>query len=158
MSDLDDLYQEVILDHQRNPRNFARLPSANRQAEGTNPLCGDHVTVYLDVKDGVIRNISFEGEGCAIAKASASMMTSAIKGKTVAEASEIFKRFHRMVMGDRDPCIDIESLGKLAAFSGVSAFPVRVKCASLAWHTLSAAMNDSKTPVVIDGDASTKKP
>lgn len=151
MSDLDDLYQEVILDHQRNPRNFARLPSANRSAEGTNPLCGDHVTVYLDVEDGIIRNISFEGEGCAIAKASASMMTSAIKGKTLAEASEIFKRFHRMVMGDRDPCIDIESLGKLAAFSGVSAFPVRVKCASLAWHTLNAALNDSKSPVVIDG-------
>jgi len=151
MSDLDDLYQEVILDHQRNPRNFAHLPSANRKAEGINPLCGDHVTVYLDVEAGIIRNISFQGEGCAIAKASASMMTSAIKGKTLAEASEIFKRFHRMVMGDRDPCIDIESLGKLAAFSGVSAFPVRVKCASLAWHTLNAALSDNRIPIVIDG-------
>jgi nitrogen fixation NifU-like protein len=145
MSDLDDLYQEVILDHQRNPRNFVRLPNANRQAEGNNPLCGDHVTVYLDVENGLIRNISFQGEGCAIAKASASMMTSAVKGKTMAEASEIFKRFHQMVMGGKDPCFDIESLGKLAAFSGVSAFPVRVKCASLAWHTLNAAMHEPAT-------------
>jgi nitrogen fixation protein NifU and related proteins len=145
MSDLDDLYQEVILDHQRNPRNFVQLPNANRQAEGNNPLCGDHVTVYLDVENGLIRNISFQGEGCAIAKASASMMTSAVKGKTVAEASEIFKRFHQMVMGGKDPCFDIESMGKLAAFSGVSAFPVRVKCASLAWHTLNAAMHEPAT-------------
>ncbi len=140
MNDLEDLYQEVILDHQRNPRNFALLPTANRHAEGLNPLCGDHVTVYLDVQDGIIRNISFQGDGCAIAKASASMMTSVVKGKTLAEASETFKRFHQMVMGE-DPCFDLESVGKLAAFSGVSAFPVRVKCASLAWHTLNAAMN-----------------
>ena len=151
MNPLDDLYQEVILDHHRNPRNFARLPTANRQAEGANPLCGDHVTIYLDVADGVIRNISFEGEGCAIAKASASMMTSTVKGKTLAEAAEIFKRFHQMVTGGQDdPCFDIEALGKLAAFSGVSAFPVRVKCASLAWHTLNAAMHGRDRPVVID--------
>lgn len=148
MSELENLYQEVILDHQRNPRNYARLPTANRHAEGANPLCGDHVTVYLDVHDGVIRNISFEGEGCAIAKASASMMTSVVKGKSLAEAQETFKKFHQMVMGDKDPCFDIESLGKLAAFSGVSAFPVRVKCASLAWHTLNAAMQESEAPVV----------
>jgi nitrogen fixation protein NifU and related proteins len=154
MSDLDELYQEVILDHQRHPRNYTRLPNANRQAEGNNPLCGDHVTVYLDIENGVIRNIGFEGEGCAIAKASASMMTSAVKGKTVAEASEIFKRFHQMVMGGKDPCFDIESLGKLAAFSGVSAFPVRVKCASLAWHTLNAAM---QTPGVVAGKSSTEE-
>jgi nitrogen fixation protein NifU and related proteins len=146
MNPLDDLYQEVILDHQKNPRNFARLSTANRQAEGANPLCGDHVTVYLEVADGVIRNISFEGEGCAIAKASASMMTGAVKGKTLAEAAAIFKRFHQMVMGDPDPCFDIEALGKLAAFSGVSAFPVRVKCASLAWHTLNAAMHQAQPP------------
>ncbi len=146
MSDLEDLYQEVILDHQRNPRNFARLPNANRQAEGNNALCGDRVTVYLDIEGGMIRNISFEGEGCAIAKASASMMTAAVKGKTVAEASEIFKRFHQMVMGGKDPCFDLESLGKLAAFSGVSAFPMRVKCASLAWHTLDAAMREPAAP------------
>jgi nitrogen fixation NifU-like protein len=149
-TELKDLYQEVILDHQRNPRNFARLPNANRHAEGMNPLCGDHVTVYLDVKDGVIQNISFQGEGCAIAKASASMMTAAVKGKSLSEASETFTRFHQMVMGGQDPCFDFESLGKLAAFSGVSAFPVRVKCASLAWHTLNAAMNDSAEPVVVD--------
>jgi nitrogen fixation NifU-like protein len=149
MNELDDLYQEVILDHQRNPRNFAPMPTANRRAEGANPLCGDHVTVYLDVADGVIRNISFEGEGCAIAKASASMMTAAVKGKTLAEASETFRQFHQMVTGGQDPCFDLETLGKLAAFSGVSAFPVRVKCASLAWHTLNAAMHKSDGPVVI---------
>lgn len=143
MNQLEDLYQEVILDHQRNPRNFTRLATANRQAEGTNALCGDQVTVFLDVADGVIRNISFLGEGCAIAKASASMMTSAVKGKTLAEASEIFRRFHQMVMGGKDPCFDLESLGKLAVFSGVRAFPMRVKCASLAWHTLNAAMHKS---------------
>jgi nitrogen fixation NifU-like protein len=149
MNPLDDLYQEVILDHQRNPRNFAKLPTANRQAEGTNPLCGDHVTVYLEVDGGVIRNISFEGEGCAIAKASASMMTAAVKGKALAEASEIFKQFHQMVTGGKDPCFDIEALGKLAAFSGVSAFPVRVKCASLAWHTLQAALHEKDAQVVV---------
>jgi nitrogen fixation NifU-like protein len=143
MTELDDLYQEVILDHQRNPRNFALLPTANHQAEGANPLCGDQVTVYLDIKDGVIRDISFQGEGCAIAKASASMMTSAVKGKSLADASDTFKRFHQMIMGGQDPCFDLEALGKLAAFSGVSAFPVRVKCASLAWHTLNAAMRES---------------
>ena len=155
MSDLDDLYQEVILDHQRNPRNFVRLPNANRQAEGNNPLCGDHVTVYLDIENGLIRNISFQGEGCAIAKASASMMTSTVKGKTVAEASEIFKRFHQMVMGGKDPCFDIESLGKLAAFSGVSAFPMRVKCASLAWHTLNTAIHE---PAPVLGEIGKEEP
>ena len=156
MNPLDDLYREVILDHQRNPRNFARLPSANRQAEGINPLCGDHVTVFLDVADGRIRDISFQGEGCAIAKASASMMTAAVKGKSLSEASETFKQFHQMVTGGQDPCFDLEALGKLAAFSGVSAFPVRVKCASLAWHTLNAAMHESDGPVV-DG-AHAKEP
>jgi nitrogen fixation NifU-like protein len=144
MNPLDDLYQEVILDHQKNPRNFARLSNANRQAEGTNPLCGDHVTVFLDVADGVIRDISFQGEGCAIAKASASMMTSAVKGKSLAEAAETFRQFHQMLTGGQDPCFDLEALGKLAAFSGVSAFPVRVKCASLAWHTLNAAMHENE--------------
>jgi nitrogen fixation NifU-like protein len=149
MNELDDLYQEVILDHQRNPRNFALLPTANHQAEGANPLCGDHVTVYLDVKDGVIRDISFQGEGCAIAKASASMMTSVVKGKSLADASDTFKRFHQMITGGQDPCFDLEALGKLAAFSGVSAFPVRVKCASLAWHTLNAAMRESEPAAAI---------
>jgi nitrogen fixation protein NifU and related proteins len=143
MNDLTSLYQEVILDHQRNPRNYSRLAKANRQAEGANPLCGDLVTVYLDVQDGIIRDISFQGEGCAIAKASASMMTSVVKGKTLAEASETFNRFHRMITDGQDPCFDLESLGKLAAFSGVKAFPVRVKCASLAWHTLNAAIHSA---------------
>ena len=148
MNPLDDLYQEVILDHQRNPRNFARLSTANRQAEGTNPLCGDNVTVFLDVADGVIRDISFQGEGCAIAKASASMMTAAVKGKSLAEAAQTFKQFHQMVTGGQDPCFDLEALGKLAVFSGVRAFPVRVKCASLAWHTLKAAMHGTGAPTV----------
>ena len=152
MNELDDLYQEVILDHQRNPRNYAKLPTANHQAEGANPLCGDHVTVYLDVKDGVIRDISFQGEGCAIAKASASMMTSVVKGKSLADASETFKRFHQMITGGQDPCFDLEDLGKLAAFSGVSAFPVRVKCASLAWHTLNAAMHETTPPPPAGGE------
>jgi len=150
MNELDDLYQEVILDHQRNPRNYARLPTANRQAEGANPLCGDQVTVYLDVKDGIIRNISFEGEGCAIAKASASMMTSVIKGKSLAEASDTFKRFHQMITDGQDPCFDLEAMGKLAVFSGVNAFPVRVKCASLAWHTLNAAMHKPEATAATD--------
>lgn len=151
MNELDDLYQEVILDHQRNPRNYAKLPTANHLAEGANPLCGDHVTVYLDVKDGVIRDISFQGEGCAIAKASASMMTSVVKGKSLADASDTFKRFHQMITGE-DPCFDLEAMGKLAAFSGVSAFPVRVKCASLAWHTLNAAMHETAAPPAGDGE------
>jgi nitrogen fixation NifU-like protein len=142
MNPIDELYQEVILDHQKNPRNYARLDGANRHAEGANPLCGDHVTVYLRVENDVIADISFEGEGCAIAKASASMMTAAVKGKSLAEASETFRQFHQMVTGGQDPCFDLESLGRLAAFSGVSAFPVRVKCASLAWHTLQAAMHE----------------
>ncbi len=149
MNPLDDLYQDIILDHQRNPRNFARMPTANRQAEGTNPLCGDHVTVYLDVADGVIRNISFQGEGCAIAKASASMMTGAVKGKTLAQAAETFRQFHQMVAGGQDPCFDLEALGKLAAFSGVRAFPIRVKCASLAWHTLNAALHQKDRPPAV---------
>jgi nitrogen fixation protein NifU and related proteins len=153
MTDLDDLYQEVILDHQHNPRNYTRLAHANHKAEGHNPLCGDHVTVYLDIEDGVIREIGFQGDGCAIAKASASMMTSAVKGKTLAEAAEIFKRFHRMIMDGKDPCFDLESLGKLAAFSGVHAFPVRVKCASLAWHTLNAAMASEAASVTTEEEA-----
>ena len=151
MNPLDELYQEVILDHQRHPRNYARLPSANRHAEGANPLCGDQVTVFLKVEGDVIADISFQGEGCAIAKASASMMTAAVKGKTLAEASATFKQFHQMVTGGQDPCFDLEALGKLAAFAGVSAFPVRVKCASLAWHTLNAAMQEGDGEPANDG-------
>ena len=147
MSDLDDLYQEQILDHHRSPRNFAVLDGANRKAEGINPLCGDQITVYLFVDGDVIQNISFQGAGCAIAKASASMMTAAVKGKPVAEAAALFTSFHRLVTGQGRDGFDPRELGKLAVFSGVSAFPVRVKCASLAWHTLRAALEGSQQPV-----------
>jgi nitrogen fixation NifU-like protein len=141
-TDLRDLYQEVILDHNRRPRNFGKLEGANRHAEGHNPLCGDRLTVYLALDGDEIRDIRFEGSGCAISKASASMMTSEVKGKTVEQAEETFHRFHRMVT--EEGSADAESLGKLAAFSGVREFPVRVKCASLPWHTLDAALQSDK--------------
>lgn len=139
MPELRDLYQEIILEHSKNPRNFRVMETANRTAEGYNPLCGDHYTVFLDVTNDSIRDLSFQGAGCAISKASASMMTQALKNKTPAEAEEFFSRFHRIVTGDANG--DAESLGKLAAFAGVSEFPSRVKCATLAWHTLYAALN-----------------
>ena len=141
MSDLRELYQEVILDHNKKPRNFQVLEGANRRAEGYNPLCGDQITVYLELEDDVIRDVSFQGAGCAISKASASMMTASLKGKTRAEAEALFERFHQMVTGAGDGAADPAELGKLAVFAGVCAFPVRVKCATLAWHTLRAALN-----------------
>ncbi len=141
MSDLRELYQEVILDHSKRPRNFQKLEGANRRAEGYNPLCGDQITVYLRVEDDVIRDISFQGSGCAISKASASMMTTALKGKTTTEAESLFKAFHQMVTSDHSAPFDSPELGKLAVFSGVHEFPVRVKCATLAWHTLHAALS-----------------
>lgn len=140
MSDLQELYQEVIMDHSKAPRNFHKLKAANRHAEGYNPLCGDHVTVYLDLEDDQVKDVSFEGSGCAISKASASLMTAQIKGKSVNEVTDLFQKFHEMVTkGTKDPK-QVESLGKLKALAGVCAFPTRVKCASLAWHTLKAAM------------------
>jgi nitrogen fixation NifU-like protein len=139
MSDLRELYQEVILDHNRRPRNFGPLPEANRHAEGRNPLCGDHLTVQVDVEGGVIKNVAFEGAGCAISRASASLMTDAVKGKTVEEAERMFEEFHQMVTSGIEHAVE-ESLGKLAVFCGVREFPSRVKCASLAWHTLHAAL------------------
>jgi len=142
MSDLADLYQEVILDHNRRPRNFHALADASHRAEGYNPLCGDRLTLYLKVAGGVVSEVSFEGAGCAISKASASLMTDAVKGKTVAETQALFDRFHRMVT--TPPGQPVEDLGKLSALAGVREFPVRVKCASLAWHTLKAAMANEK--------------
>ena len=145
MSELRDLYQEVILDHNRRPRNFGPLPEANRQAEGYNPLCGDKVTVFLDVEDGRIAGVSFQGSGCAISTASASLMTEALAGRTVAEARELFQDFHDLVTtgaGEGSP-----DLGKLAVFGGVREFPMRVKCATLAWHTLLAALEAKDQPV-----------
>ena len=144
MSDLSDLYQEVILDHNRRPRNFHALADASHTAEGYNPLCGDRLTLYVKVADGVVSDVAFEGTGCAISKASASLMTDAVKGRTVAEAQALFDRFHRMVT--TPPGQPVEDLGKLSALAGVREFPVRVKCASLAWHTLKAAMaKDTRT-------------
>jgi nitrogen fixation NifU-like protein len=142
MSDLDDLYQEVILDHNKSPRNFRLMPDANRKAEGYNPLCGDHVTVFLHLKDGIIQDISFQGSGCAISKASASMMTAELKGKTEDAAQALFDNVHRMLTGETNghDASDRDRVGKLAILSGVCKFPARVKCASLAWHTVIAAL------------------
>jgi len=146
MSDLRDLYQDVILEHSKAPRNFREMPAANHKAEGFNPLCGDHFTVYLDLDGDSIRDIAFQGSGCAISKASASMMTQSLKGKTKAEAEELFGRFHDMVTGHAAAGSESE-IGKLTVFSGVSEFPVRVKCATLAWHTLQAALEGKQDPV-----------
>ena len=145
MADLRDLYQEVILEHSKAPRNYRELPNANQKAEGYNPLCGDHFTVYLEVEGDSIREISFQGSGCAISKASASMMTQSLKGKTRAEAEKLFEQFHKLVTSA--PNGGLGELGKLAVFSGVSEFPVRVKCATLAWHTLHAALRGQQHPV-----------
>jgi nitrogen fixation protein NifU and related proteins len=142
MSDLSDLYQEVILDHNRRPRNFHALASASHKAEGYNPLCGDRLTLYLKLTGDTIADVSFEGAGCAISKASASMMTDALKGRTVADATALFERFRRMVTTPPDQAV--EDMGKLSSLAGVREFPVRVKCASLAWHTLMAAMNGKR--------------
>lgn len=139
MADLRDLYQDVILDHYKQPRNHHAIAGATQTAEGVNPLCGDKVTVYLVVEDGVVKDVGFEGSGCAISTASASIMTETLKGKTVDEAREMFAQFHDMVTGQA-PDADREGLGKLAAFSGVCEYPVRIKCATLVWHTLRAAL------------------
>ena len=139
MSDLRELYQQVILDHNRNPRNFRELPTATRRVEGYNPLCGDHYTVFVSLDGDQIRDVSFTGNGCAISKASASVMTSSVKGKRTDEAQRMFDVFHRLVTGENAGLSEAE-LGRLAAFSGVSEFPARVKCATLAWHTLNSAL------------------
>jgi nitrogen fixation NifU-like protein len=140
MSELTDLYQEVILDHNRRPRNFRAIDDSTRKQEGYNPLCGDRLTLYVKLEGDLIRDVAFQGIGCAISKASASLMTDALKGKTIEEARALFDRFHQMVTSSPDsPAAD---LGKLSVFSGVREFPTRVKCASLAWHTLKAAVSD----------------
>ncbi len=140
MSDLSELYQQVILDHNKSPRNFHKLEDATRRAEGYNPLCGDRVTVYVKLEDDVIKEISFQGSGCAISKASASIMTSSLKGKTMAEAELLFDNVHKMLTGKQDGEVDSQELGKVAVLSGVCNFPARVKCASLSWHTFNAAL------------------
>ncbi len=140
MSDLRELYQEVILDHNRNPRNFRVMEHPTASVEGYNPLCGDHYTVYLKMEGDRIADVSFQGAGCAISKASASVMSQILKGKTRAEAEKLFETFHTLVTGKREDMGSIEEVGRLAAFAGVREFPARVKCASLAWHTLKAAL------------------
>jgi nitrogen fixation NifU-like protein len=140
MTDLNALYQSLILDHNRRPRNYGELAGADRHAEGRNPLCGDQLTVWLKMDGDTIADVSFVGSGCAISKASASLMTGEVKGKTREEAERAFARFHDLVTGKLDVAAERESLGRLAAFSGVSRFPARVKCASLAWHTMKAAL------------------
>ena len=145
MSELSELYQQVILDHNKKPRNFRKLETANRSAEGYNPLCGDQLNIYLQVEDDQLKDVSFEGSGCAISKASASMMTQAVKGKSKQEAELIFDEFHRMVTGRLNEEKEPNQLGRLTIFAGVRDFPVRVKCATLAWRTLHAALNNQPT-------------
>jgi nitrogen fixation protein NifU and related proteins len=148
MSELSELYKEVILDHNKRPRNYQKLADANRAAEGFNPLCGDQIQLYVKLEDGVIRDIGFQGSGCAISKASASLMTSLVKGKTNTEVDELFERFHRLVTSEQ--IADAAELGKLSVFSGVREFPARVKCASLAWHTLRAALEEKGEAVTTE--------
>ncbi|HKJ74043.1 MAG TPA: SUF system NifU family Fe-S cluster assembly protein [Alphaproteobacteria bacterium] len=149
MSDLRDLYQEVILDHGRTPRNFGPLEGANRTSEGHNPLCGDHIEVHAVVdKDGRIQDVKFEGHGCAISTASASMMTDAVKGKTVEEARQLFEHFHDLVT--KDDALPEDDMDKLVVLAGVREFPMRVKCATLAWHTLNAALENEPEAVTTE--------
>ena len=147
MSDLRELYQEVVLDHSKSPRNFHAIADASADAEGFNPLCGDQVHVYVALDGEQLKDVAFTGNGCAISKASASMMTQAVKGRSKAESLALFERFHRLVTGGGE---DPDALGKLAVFAGVSEFPVRVKCASLAWHTLKAALEGARAPVTTE--------
>ncbi len=149
MADLRDIYQEVILEHAKSPRNYRALETPTLKAEGYNPLCGDRCTVYLSMQGEVIEDITFQGTGCAISQASASMMTQSLKGKTVGDAEDLFEKFHRMVTG-RDSNGKHSEFGKLAAFAGVSGFPARVKCATLAWHTLEAALHRDREPITTE--------
>jgi nitrogen fixation NifU-like protein len=146
MSDLRELYQDLIKDHSKKPRNFRALAEGSRHVEGFNPLCGDHFTVYLQMDGDVVQDIAFQGSGCAISTSSASLMTQALKGKTRSEAEALFQKFHALLTSDTESASDAE-LGKLAVFAGVRKFPVRVKCASLAWHTFRAALEGNEKAV-----------
>jgi nitrogen fixation NifU-like protein len=150
MSELRELYQQVILDHNRKPRNFRTLEDANRTAEGYNPLCGDQIRLFLRVEHGVIEDAAFQGSGCAISRAAASMMTAAVIGKPEAEAEALFQRVHAMLAGQANGGAGARDLGKLAVFAGVREFPSRIKCATLAWHTLVAALRDAAEPVTTE--------
>lgn len=145
--DVRELYQSTILDHNKRPRNFRVPAAANREARGHNPLCGDQITVYLEVQDGVVKDVGFQGSGCAISKASASLMTEAVKGQPLAEVEALFARFHALLTGGPAAPAAAEDLGKLAVFSGVREYPVRVKCATLPWHTVRAAAHGDATTV-----------
>ena len=146
MSELSDLYQEILLEHNSKPRNFRKVDEPSRTAEGFNPLCGDQITLYLKLAHGVIEDVGFQGTGCAISRASASMMTQSIKGKSLTEADEIFEAFHQMIT-DPDAGIDYEALGDLETLAGVNEYPTRIKCAILAWHTMRSALADDDAPV-----------
>jgi len=149
MTDLRDLYQQIILDHNRNPRNFRELPNATKRVDGYNPLCGDHYTVFVELDGDVIKEVTFTGNGCAISKSSASVMTTTVKGKKTEDAEKLFDTFHKLVTGEPAGLSEAE-LGRLAAFSGVSEFPARVKCATLAWHTLHSALQDEQEVVTTE--------
>ncbi len=149
MSNLHDLYQEILLEHNNKPRNYRALPDANRKADGYNPLCGDQITLYLKVEGDVISDVAFQGVGCAISRASASMLTQSVKGETLARAEEIFDGFHALIT-DPDADVDYDMLGDLEMLSGVSAFPTRIKCAVLAWHTLNAAIDGKEDSVTTE--------
>ena len=150
MEDLRELYQEVILDHNKNPRNYRKISGYSHFAEGDNPLCGDHIDVYLSVKNEVITDISFMGKGCAISKSSASLMTEELKGKSLIEAHEVFRKFHQLVTSEINSFPELNDLGKLEVFAGVKEFPLRIKCASLAWHTFNAALKKSNDKVTTE--------
>ncbi|HGY56393.1 MAG TPA: SUF system NifU family Fe-S cluster assembly protein [Caldithrix abyssi] len=150
-SEFRELYQEIIMDHNRKPRNFRKMEDATHRLDGMNPLCGDQYTIYLKVKDDIIEDVSFEGSGCAISKASASVMTNVLKGKTVQEAEKYFNFFHKMVTGEIDhPEEYLDTMGKLVAFAGVAEFPVRVKCATLPWHTMHNSLHGSQDKVTTE--------
>tara|TARA_R110002074_G_scaffold170006_1_gene332176 strand:+ start:15521 stop:15967 length:447 start_codon:yes stop_codon:yes gene_type:complete len=147
LDDLRDLYQEVIFDHNRNPRNFRKMEDADRQIDGFNPLCGDRLTLFLKIDDGKITDASFQGQGCAISTASASLMTDIIKGQSEEEAQKLFELFHNMATGEH---VEMDELGKLAVLAGVCEYPARVKCATLPWHTLDALLKGVKEPVTTE--------
>jgi nitrogen fixation NifU-like protein len=151
MKGLSTLYQDMILDHNRSPQNYGRMAEANRRVEGNNPLCGDRLTVWLRMEGDTIEDAAFEGSGCAISKASASLMTAAVKGKTRKEAKDLFDQFRRLVTGKLPPA-EARGLGKLAVFSGVSEYPVRVKCASLSWHAMNAALDKPEAVISTESD------
>ena len=147
MTDLSDLYQQIIVDHNRAPRNFKKLAHPTRAAEGANPLCGDQISLEVELSGDRIADIGFQGSGCAISQASASLLTGAVQGKSTAEAQELFRQVHTMLTSAPGASVDTSQLGKLAALAGVRQFPVRVKCASLPWHTLRAALDSAAEPV-----------